>query len=44
MASARNDEMTSPSATNWPDGQINKSLSSRSRKNIPLAPSGKSVI
>ena len=30
--------------TNQPDGQITKSLSILSRKNIPLAPSGKSVI
>jgi hypothetical protein len=36
--------MTSQAATNWHDGQITKSLSIRSRKNIPLAPSGKSVI
>jgi hypothetical protein len=31
-------------ATNWHDGQITKSLSSPSRKNIPLAPSGKSTV
>jgi hypothetical protein len=31
-------------AANWHDGQITKSLSSRARKNIPLAPSGKSLI
>jgi hypothetical protein len=41
---ARKDEMTSSGATNWHDGQITKSLSSGSRKNIPLAPSGKSMI
>jgi hypothetical protein len=41
---ARNDEIASSRATNWHDGQITKSLSSRSRKNIPLAPSGKSMI
>jgi hypothetical protein len=31
-------------ATNWADGQITKSLSSPSRKNISLNASGKSVI
>jgi hypothetical protein len=31
-------------ATNQPDGQISKSLSRPSRKNIPLSPSGKSVV
>ncbi|WP_207234742.1 hypothetical protein, partial [Bradyrhizobium sp. Leo170] len=31
-------------ATNQPDGQITKSLSSASRKNKSLNPSGKSVI
>jgi len=31
-------------ATNWPDGQINKSLSSPSRKNISVEPSGKSDV
>jgi hypothetical protein len=41
---ARNDEMAILRATNWHDGQITKSLSIPSRKNIPLSPSGKSVI
>jgi hypothetical protein len=40
---ARNDEMTSSGATNWHDGQITKSLSSPSCKNIPLNLSGKSA-
>jgi hypothetical protein len=31
-------------ATKQPDGQITKSLSSPSRKNIPLASSGKSDV
>jgi hypothetical protein len=29
---------------NWPDGQITKSLSTLSRKNISLNPSGKSLL
>jgi hypothetical protein len=33
-----------PPATKQPDGQITKSLSSPSMKNIPLSPSGKSLI
>jgi hypothetical protein len=41
---ARNHEHASPPATKQPDGQITKSLSSPSRKNIPLSPSGKSLI
>jgi hypothetical protein len=41
---ARNDEVGSSGATKQPDGQITKSLSSPSDKNIPLSPSGKSVI
>jgi len=40
---ARKDEMTSSGATNWHDGQITKSLSSPSRKNIPLNSQTKSV-
>jgi hypothetical protein len=40
---ARNVKMTSSGATNWHDGQITKSMSISSRKNIPLAPSGKSM-
>jgi hypothetical protein len=39
---ASNDEFIRRPATNQHDGQITKSLSSPSRKNIPLAPSGKS--
>jgi len=41
---ARNDDVEAVDATKQPDGQINKSLSSPSLKNIPLTPSGKSVI
>src|SRR5450432_4014088 len=41
---ARNHEHASPPATNQPDGQITKSLSSPSRKNISLNPSGKSLL
>jgi hypothetical protein len=41
---ARNDENVVPHATNQPDGQITKSLSSPSRKNISLNPSGKSPL
>jgi hypothetical protein len=41
---ARNDEMPFSHATNRPDGQITKSLSSPWRKNISLSPSGKSLI
>ena len=33
-----------PAATKQPDGQITQSLSSPSRKNISLSPSGKSLI
>jgi len=36
--------MTAICATNWHDGQITKSLSSPSDKNIPVAPSGKSAV
>jgi hypothetical protein len=43
-ALARNDECASSSAANWRDGQISKSLSSPSRKNILLASSGKSSL
>jgi hypothetical protein len=31
-------------ATKQPDGQISKNLSRPARKNIPLSPSGKSLI
>jgi hypothetical protein len=44
IASLRNDEMHCMPATYQPDGQINKNLSIPSHQNIPLAPSGKSVI
>jgi hypothetical protein len=37
----KHDFMQQP-ATNWPDGQISKNLSSPSRKNIPLSFSPKS--
>jgi hypothetical protein len=40
----RNDDVDALGATQQPDGQISKSLSSRRVKNIPLSPSGKSVI
>jgi hypothetical protein len=36
--------MTATRAANWHDGQITKSLSSPSRKNISVAPSGKSEV
>ncbi|MEH2565961.1 hypothetical protein V1289_005588 [Bradyrhizobium sp. AZCC 2289] len=41
---ARNDDVEASGATKLPDGQISKSLSSPSRKNISLPPSGKSVV
>src|SRR5882757_686156 len=41
---ARNDELDISRATNQPDGQISKNLSSPPTKNIPLSPSGKSVV
>jgi hypothetical protein len=41
---ACNDESAFSPATNQPDGQITKSLSSPSRKNIPLNLSGKSLV
>jgi hypothetical protein len=41
---ACNNKNAVPHATNRPDRQITKSLSSPSRKNIPLNVSGKSVI
>jgi hypothetical protein len=41
---ACNDEQGVSPATNQPDGQITKSLSSPSRKNISLNPSGKSLL
>jgi hypothetical protein len=44
VALARNNDLDAAGATKQPDGQITKSLSSPSRKNIPLSPSGKSVI
>jgi hypothetical protein len=40
----RNDEVGSAGATKQPDGQISKNLSSPAAKNIPLSPSGKSLI
>jgi hypothetical protein len=40
---ARNDDVEAVDATKQPDGQITKSLSTLSRKNNPLAPSGKSA-
>jgi len=43
-AFARNDENTISHAANRPDGQITKSLTSPSHKNILLSPSGKSLI
>jgi hypothetical protein len=41
---ARNDDVEAVDAAKQPDGQITKSMSSPSHKNIPLNPSGKSVI
>jgi hypothetical protein len=41
---ARNDDFACARATKQPDGQISKNLSSSSRKNIPLNPSGKSAL
>jgi hypothetical protein len=41
---ARNDEVGSSDATKELDGQITKSLSTPSHKNIPLNPSGKSML
>jgi hypothetical protein len=41
---ARKTKTAFPPATNQPDGQIKKSLSSPSRKNISLNPSGKSLV
>jgi len=41
---ARNNKIDAPHATNRPDGQITKSLSSPCCKNISLNVSGKSVI
>jgi len=43
-SSARNNNVKAMPATHRPDGQITENLSSPSRKNIPLNPSGKSVI
>jgi hypothetical protein len=40
----RNDDIEAAGATNRPDGQITQNLSSPRAKNIPLSPSGKSVI
>jgi hypothetical protein len=40
----RNDKINLSAAANQPDGQITKSLSSPPRKNISLAPSGKSGV
>jgi hypothetical protein len=39
-----NDNVEALGATNQPDGQITKNLSTPSRKNIPLNPSGKSAL
>jgi hypothetical protein len=41
---ARNDDLRAAGATNQPDGQITKNLSSPRAKNIPLNPSGKSAL
>jgi hypothetical protein len=41
---ARNDDVETSGATKQPDGQITQNLSSPLAKNIPLAPSGKSVV
>ncbi len=41
---ARNNDLDAAGATKQPDGQITKILSSPFRKNIPLSPSGKSMI
>src|SRR5882757_3613764 len=41
---ARNDEVALSRATKQPDGQISKNLSSPPTKNIPLSPSGKSMV
>jgi hypothetical protein len=41
---ARNDDVPASAATKQPDGQISKILSSPLHKNIPLSPSGKSLI
>jgi len=39
----RKQNLMQSTATHQPDGQIRKNLSSPSRKNIPLSPSGKSA-
>jgi hypothetical protein len=39
-----NDEVKALDATKQPDGQIRKILSSPLLKNIPLSPSGKSLV
>jgi hypothetical protein len=41
---ARKDDVEGMGATNRPDGQISKNLSSLPAKNIPLSPSGKSPL
>jgi hypothetical protein len=41
---ARNSNLDATGATKQPDGQISKKLSSPHVENIPLSPSGKSVI
>jgi hypothetical protein len=41
---ARNNDLDAVGATKQLDGQITKGLSSPFRKNIPLSPSGKSMI
>jgi hypothetical protein len=41
---ARNRNLDCVRATNQPDGQISKNLSSLPTKNIPLKPSGKSAL
>jgi hypothetical protein len=41
---ARNDDVETSGATNLPDGQISKILSSPATINIPLNPSGKSAL
>jgi hypothetical protein len=41
---AGNDDVEALGATKQPDGQISKNLSSPQLKNIPLSPSGKSLV
>jgi len=41
---AGNDDVAAAHAAKQPDGQISKNLSSPRLKNIPLSPSGKSLV